>query len=1107
MKTRRFLLAAWLLFPLMAFGQEGTTIRGIVLDDVGNPLIGANVFIQNTNFGAATNDKGEYFISVPAVSAQGQEVILKAQFIGYRSESARITLARGTKLVQNFTLKEDVLELESIVVTGLGQTTVKEKLGVSIAKVKPDVVLQADQSNIVSALSGKVANVAITKTSGDAGTNTHIVIRGMATIDRGNQPLFVVDGTPISNTTLYTNGFNGGTESQNRASDLNLEDVESIEILKGAAASAIYGSRASNGVILITTKSGRPGKTRINYKTVLSFSEQSQFYPLQTWFGQGTRGNFRKNYSRSWGQPLNVPGAPHYDPSQPETQVFNHSREVTGRTSLLGREGGLSNENNISISGGNNLTTFFVSLGRLYEQGHWKGGSDYERYTARVKASQVLSEKLKITGNIAYAHTNAHYLQRGDNAIGIGIASLRTPPEFNNLRQWPDGTWRPLDPNTGYHFSYRYSEATVLRRSRNFDNPFFIMFHHNNPAIMDRVYGNVTLDYDLLDWVKVNYVFGSDYFTDDRDELVPISGSREDGVGRLRRVSFFNHELDGNLTVTIDGDKFLKNYENIDATILLGHNINSRKFKRFQVTGIDMGIPGFNQLDNTVSTNLQPDEYESLIHTESFFGQATVDLYNQLYLTAAFRNEGSSTFGQSVKRHWYPKFSAAWDFTKAIKNIPLLNFGKLRAAYGEAGVQPAVYSTISGFSAGTKGFGWSVDLNPTYRGIKGYYSSSNRGNDDIKPERTREYEFGTNLAFWDSRIGLDVTYYNAKSTDVLFDVNLVPSTGFFSQTANAAEIENKGIEVTLDVNAIRKRNFSWNVSFNFAVNRNKVLSMNGITAEDIARDPSKEIWEQVGRWAFAAPGRPIGTMRLQSWIRFGYGSTVVENGQTVEIDKKYSGWQKGDVYIAENGYPIMSQEEYWTDFDPNPDWIGGLRNEFKLFNKVTISALLDFKQGFEIMNHGKGALYSYGTHADTRLRGTVAPIDGGTAIDGTYFTFLKHGEKALGPGAGKAVEWDETWYRGLASGFSGDGWLFVEDGSYIKLREIAIAYTLRNDLLRRLGLSDISFRLSGRNLVTWTDYTGYDPETNRRQATDQRDSDYFNQPQTRSYTLTIYVNY
>lgn len=1073
-----------ILVPALVFAQGGVTIRGVVTDDLGEPLVGANVIIKGTYYGAATAADGSYSIRLPASMALGQEVEISAQFIGYKTKTVRVRLNPGT-INQNFQLQQDVLELESIVVTGMGGTTIKEKLGVEIAKVRAEEVVNAGDPNIVSALQGKVANLEITKTSGDAGTNTYIRIRGAATIDRPTQPLFVVDGTPISNETLYTAGFNGGTEAQNRAADINLEDIESIEILKGAAASAIYGSRASNGVVLITTKSGKPGRTQVNYKQVLGTTKQSKFYPLQTWFGQGTKGVFRKNYSRSWGRPLNVPGAPHFDPSAPIDTVYDHARELEGT--------GWTNEEVLTISGGNELTTFYVSMGHLYEKGHWKAGSDYRRYTARLKASQVLSAKLKITGNLAYVNTDAHYLQRGDNAVGIGIGQLRTPPEFNN--------WPYLHPVTGYHRSYRYSEALELRRSRNFDNPFFIMYEHDNPAKMNRVYGNAKLEYNLTDWIKVDYTLGSDYYTDARAEILPISSSVEGGVGRIRKVDYLYHELDGNLVVTLDGKRFFKNPEKLSATVMLGHNLNSRSFKQLEVLGIDMGIPGFNQLDNTISTNLKADEYEYLIHTESFFGQVTVDLFNQLYLTAATRNEGSSTFGKAQKRHWYPKASAAWEFTK-FRSVPHLNYGKLRLAYGEAGVQPEVYTTISGYNSGTKGMGWGEVLNMTYSGVKGYFLSGNLGNDHVKPERTKELEMGANLGFFDNRVGLDITYYYDKSTDVLFDLNVVPSTGFFSQTANAAVIENKGWEITLDLNPIRKRNFSWNLSLNWARNRNMVLEMGGVTAEDIRKDPTKEIWEQVGRWAYASPGHPLGEMRLQSWVRFGYGLQVEENGQLVDIDTKYAGqWKKGDVYVAENGYPIMHTDLLWSGFDPNPEWTGGLRSEFRFYRNLALTVVMDTKQGFEIMNHGKGALYDYGTHKDTEVRGQVGPIN----------RWFRHGEKAIGPGAqngvGKDIVYDEAFFRSLASGFSGDGWLFTEDGSYVKLREIALSYTVRNNFIRRFGLSNVQLIFSARNLHTWTDYTGYDPESNRRQASNQRDSDYFNQPQTRSFFLTVYFNY
>jgi TonB-linked SusC/RagA family outer membrane protein len=1094
------LICVLVLLPVWAAGQQVATIRGVVTDDVGNPLAGANVYIEGTNLGAASGTNGEYSFNVPPSAVLGQEVQLKARFIGYRSKTATIRLSPGT-ITQNFALAVDVLELESIVVTGMGVGIQKEKLGVTIAKVKPELVTRSDEVNVVEALAGKAAGIQVTATSGDPGTNSYIRIRGAASIDRPTQPLFVVDGVPISNRTDYTIGFNGGTETSNRAADLNTEDIESIEILKGAAAAAIYGSRASNGVVMITTKSGRPGRTKISYKFSLGATKQSKFYPVQRWFGQGTKGKYKKNYSRSWGQPLNVPGAPHYDPSIPWVAiygndtlwtVYDHGREITGT--------GWENENNLTISGGREFTTFFLSFGRIYQKGHWKAGSDYERYTARLKATQVVTKNLKVTANIAYANTSANYLQRGDNAIGLQLGTLRTPPEFNN--------WPYIDPKTGFHRSYRYSDAKVLKKTRKFDNPFFIMYEHKNPRDVGRLYGYLKGEYDVFDWVQLSYTLGSDYSSDAAMYLNPPSGSREDGRGHIRKTNFTYHEIDGNLLVTVQGNKFLKKYKNLDATLMFGHNINSRRYQRLETTGIDMGVPGFNQLDNTVSTNLSTNEYEWLIHTESFFGQGTFDLFNQLYLTAALRNDGSSTFGKSQKRHWYPKFSAAWEFTK-FKKLPLVDYGKVRFAYGEAGVQPGVYTTISGFSSGNKGFGifTSTWLNTTYRGKSGYFSSANLGNDDVRPERTREFEFGGNLAFWNSRIGLDVTRYRAKSVDVLFDLNVVPSTGSFSQTRNAATIENKGWEVTLDLVPIRKRNLTWDLGFTYTRNKSMVLDMSGAK------------WEQIGRWAYAGAGHELGELRLLTWVRFGRKDLNDGRGERVDvdgdgtleyIDEYYAGqWKPGDVYIPADGYPIMSASPMWSGLSSNPKWMGSMRSEITLFNNITISAFIESVQGHYIMNHGAGALFSYGTHAGTADRGQIKsiPLTGkwGTGPNGRMDI------KGIGPGATngvpKPVELTEAWYRSAGAGFQGDGFQFTEDASYVKLREISISYRLRNRFVRKLGLSEVTLRLSGRNLKTWTGYTGFDPETNRRQATGARDSDYFNQPQTRTYRLTVYVNY
>jgi len=722
-------------------------------------------------------------------------------------------------------------------------------------------------------------------------------------------------------------------------------------------------------------------------------------------------------------------------------------------------------------------------MNRYYEKGHWKAGSDYRRFTARLKGSHVISEKWKVTGNLFYANVYAHYIQRADNLSGVAIGELRTPPDFNN--------WPYRDPVTGLHRSYRYPEAKVLKKSRGFDNPFWVLYEQKNPDRVNRVQGNVKFEYNPTDWLALSYNLGSDYSLDHRINYLPPSSSREAGKGRIIDADMATHEIDGNFLATIQGKKFLSRWNWIDGTLMLGHEWNVRRYRRYLVIGIDAGTPkGFMELDNFVE--LKPDQYLSQRNLESFYGQMTLDLFNQLYLTGALRNDGASTFG-AQKRYWYPKASAAWEFTKKFK-IPYVNFGKVRAAYGVAGVHPGVYTIISAYQAASEYHGIYTNalLGPVYNGKTGFRHSTNVGNPNIKPERTRELEYGLDLSLFNDRLGLEVTYYDQHSTDVIFDLDVAPSTGASSITANAAELSNKGWELSVTGTPLKMKNFSWDMRINWARNRNMVISLSGAN------------WYYFGGHAYAIPGHELGTIRQQSWARFGYGLVLdLDNDGTPEtdIDKKYAGqWKKGDVYVKEDGKPVLAPEPLITPFSFNPRWLGSVRNEFRLFRKFRVSVLFDIVHKRWMDNYGKGQLYKYGTAKETEVRGKELPIN----------HWLKHGEKAVGPGAtngvGKPFLNDQTWFQTLG-GYSGDRWQFIEDAGYVKLRDITISYTWDSDYVKRFGMQSMEFMLSGRNLYTWTKYSGFDPETNRSQATNSRGVDYFNSPQTRAYTFTVRFNY
>jgi len=1029
--------------------QNFGVIKGTVVEEgTDKPLVGTNVFIGSTNLGTTTDRDGYFRIGrVPAGT-----YTLQASFMGYKTQRKEITVIANQEAVADFVLKVDVLRLNEVVVTGMGGTQIKEKLGVKIADVKASDLIDSDENNIVAAMSGKIANVEITTFSGEPGATKFIRIRGQNTISGNTEPLFVVDGIPVDNSTRGIT--TGGTAQANRLSDLNPEDIASMDVLKGAAAAAIYGSRAANGVVLITTKSGKPGRTNISYKTSYSWDKVNRSVPLQAEYGQGNNGAYQKNYTYTWGPKLE-PGTPTYD----------HGMEMWDQIGHIA-------DNNLTISGGNDLTTYYASLGFINQDGPYVGNSDkYKKYSFRIKGSHVASKKLRFTGNLAFAKVKSDYLMSRSNVAGVPLGALRTPPDFNN--------WPYLDPETGLHRSYRYSEPTVLRRTRSYDNPFFSAYEKVNESKVGRVFGNFTVQYDLLDWINVNYTLGSDYSDDDRIQVNPVSSTANSGDGSMIRDNYIYHEVDNNLVATFELEKYLsKVSENLSGNFMAGYNFNHREYKHLETTGDIFITPGYNQLDNMVT--ITADEYESLIHTESFFGQATFDLFNQLYITGAIRNDGSSTFGANERRHWFPKFSAAWEFTKFGKMpvMPYFNYGKLRFAYGEAGAQPGVYSTTTGYISGTRGGFWAGDLNAgSYDGVGGFFSSTTAPALDLRPERTKEYEIGASLGFWDSRIGFDLTYYKSRSEDVLFSIGIPPSTGYTERTANGAIIENKGWEIEFDINPVKSKTFSWDLGLVWATNKNMCIDMMGADMITYLN------WSMLA--SVAAEGYPLGQFYGRDFIRFGRDiSYTLNDGTTINIDEAYPDAAPGTIFINEAGYPEADAEFRFLK-DPNPDWTAGIRNEFTFLGKFTLSTFIDIKQGNYVWNGTKQQLYNFGTHEDTKNRGTTTVFEG------------------EGPGAGKEVELDQGWYRGA-------GYLvttpFIEDGSYVRLREIALSYNLKHKFVSYLGLSDIDIRLSGRNLHLWTDYSGIDPETNL-DASNGRGMDYFNMPNTRSYVLTLRFNY
>lgn len=1047
--------------------QQGATITGRVTNESGAPVAFASVVLQAMGLGGTTREDGNYSFNVPAARATGQRVTLTVRAIGYQLGSRQITLSPGS-MTENFSLTVNPLRLGEVVVTGAGTQSSIERLGSVVSTVKSEEIAKSNEVNTVQALAAKAPGVVVTSSSGEAGASSYISIRGQKSIEGTSQPIFVVDGVPVDNSTIVTTFFEAGTTATNRMSDLNPADIESVEILKGAAAAAIYGTRAGAGVVLITTKRGRAGEPRWSVRSTYSRDELNRDYPLQTKFGHGSGGA----PAVCGGPGCRLTGSS-FGPEF-TTPVYNHFNEMF--------ETGGTFDNTLSLSGGTDRSTFYLSLGRVEQDGFIIAANDkYARTTALAKANLALNEKLRIGATVNYADTHGSFIQKGSNLSGLLLGALRTPPNVNNLPY--------IDPITGLHRSYRYPQPTATSQSltRNYDNPFFIVNEMKNTSDVGRAYGNVNLDYAPMPWLTLKYTLGADYGSDARIEGLPPSNST-DPTGQIDRANYTIFQVDHNLIA--QATKEFNGW--VNTALTAGQNLNSRKYEQLQVRGRGFISPDLFQLANTISSNLLPLDYESLVHAESYFLEGKLDFWNQLYFTGGVRNDASSTFGESVRRNSFPKVSGAWEFTKYLginTGTGLLSYGKVRAAYGETGREPAPYQVFSGYTVGVFGDGWTTGLNVAQGGNAGIFLSASKGQNALKPERNKELEAGFDLAFLDSKIDIGVTYYNAKSTDVILSLPVPPSTGYFSQVQNAAEITNNGWELALNVRPINTSNLSWTVGAQWARNRNLVTDLRG----------ADQFYLPGGFQSGIKEGYPHGIFLGFDVARCRYRSeTNVVGGVDINAYCRANNAPEGAIYIDDGtidtrGYPTYDETEQVLG-DANPDWTGSLNTSVSLWGKLQLSALLDMRTGGQIWNGTKGALYNFGAHKDTEIRGQMKTF-------GTDF----YTGAVTGPGAGTAVLIDQSWFAGVGSGFVTNG-LFIEKGGFTKLRELSVAYTIDAPWVRRSGFSTVDLRLSGRNLWLKTDYDGIDPEANLGGAVSARGNEYFNNPQSRSFVISFGLN-
>lgn len=1046
----------------IAFAQS--KVSGTVTDaESGEPLQGVAVLIKGTTVGMFTNGEGKYTLEVPS----GNSTLLFT-FLGKKTVEEQID---GRSTI-NVGLEPDFLAIDEVVVTAVGLEANRRTLGYSIQNVDADDIVNSRETNLVNALNSKVAGVTVVSSSGSPGASANIRIRGSVSVNGSNSPLFVVDGVPIDNSTSG-NGV-AGVDNSNRAIDVNPNDIESLTVLKGPAATALYGIRAANGAVIITTKSGVAGKPKVVVSASYTIDQVNKVPELQSEWAQGEPRGGVLTYrgpetfeGESWGpriSDLEFDG----DETYPYSSLGRLVPRGTGDgTPAIAYDpfdffvNGNTLDLNASVSGGDERTNYYISAGRLMSNGVVPLAT-FNRNTFKVKAGTKISRKLSAEMSANFINSGGNRIQRGSNLNGVMLGLLRNAPTFD-LGNGKVGREAANDPSSydvlpnGFQRSYR---------SGIYDNPYWTVNKNPSTDDVNRIIGYSQLKYEINDFLSVVYKLGIDFFTDRRNGAFDINPGWD--VGYINNS--FQSSRDLNSDFLIQFNKNFGSKVNVNATV--GHNYYDTRVVTQSTNGATLSSPGFYHISN--ASTIQGGEGIGQRRLVGVFGTANFSYDNFFFFNASARQDWSSTLGAENNGIFYPAFSAGLAITELLgmSENPILPYAKLRASWGQVGNDaPFSYATANYFgSAFSGGDGFISGISYPAFGTNAFELSSALGNSQLRPETTTTLEFGAELKFLQGRVGLDYTYYNSTSRDIVVSVSLPAPTGFTNIVQNAGVITNKGHEAILTAVPVRTRDFEWNIDLNFTAYQNIVDSLApGISQIGLAGFTSTS--------SRVVVGEPYGAI-------FGSGFQKDEQGRTI---------------IGENGYPLQDAQTQVFG-DPNPDWLAGLRNTFR-WKGLSLSALIDIRQGGDVWCGTCGIIDYFGTSKKSGdLRETDVVFEGVTEDGNVNTQSVKYFDINNSPNNPNGAYWRRYGFGGITE-------MSVYDASWVRLREVTLSYSLPKSVVSKLSAGDVTFTLSGRNLWLSTQYPGIDPETNLSGASNGFGLDYFNMPNTKSYGGSIRVTF
>ena len=973
------------------------TVKGKVTSkEDGESLPGASILIQGTNTGTVTDIDGFYSLEVP-----NEDAVLVFSFIGFDSKSLPV----GSATTLDVVLAASASSLDEIIVTAFGISQEKKSLGYAAQSIDAEAITATKQPNIVNALQGQVAGVQVTNSGGAPGQSARIIIRGINSLDPSadNQPLFVVDGVPVDNSTVESTGTPRGMT--NRIADINPNDIETMSVLKGAAATALYGVRAANGAVIITTKKGKSGQIQVNFSSSFGVDELVKMPKLQDQYGQGFSGERDDDsFWPSWGANIAEENDPSYVFQDNWNNAFN-----TGKTF----------DNSLSVSGGNDKATFYGSFGRLDQEGIIPF-SNWERTTAKMSGTVTASEKFNFSGSINFSNSGGNRVPH-DRFLERMMYWSETTDVTDYINE--DGTMKSTGGNT---------------------NPIYDARFATYEDDVNRIIGNINFNYSPTDWLMFSYRLGTDFYSDSRTEITPgpmgIDGEQAlSSTGFIEESRITSKDLNSNFYITLK-----KQWNDTWNTQLrLGNDVFERKYDRIALSGSNFVIPGFYNISNT--TQVFGSQGKSIRRLVGFYGDLMVDYKNFLFLNVTGRNDISSTLPKENNSFFYPSVNLGYVFSENFDMPSWFTFGKLRASWAQVGKDTNPHILGATFV--------SPSVFPL-NGQVGFSKNSTFGDPNLKPERTTSMEFGTQLAFFNNKLNLDVTYYKSNAKDQIIPVPISDATGFSSYITNAGEIENRGFEFVLGGTPIEEGNFRWDVTANLTTNKNEVKGI---------RDGIDQI--VVGS-QFGYASSTV-TMILKEGQAYGniYGASYARDGADPESEVLDRGLTQ---VIGTNGFPVRNGNQLILG-NAIPKFFGGLKNQFT-YKGLELSLLIDFRSGLEQYNQFANFLSAFGKQEDSERRNETVVFPGVLA-DGSPNTK----EVWLGQGIGPdGVDYGAGYWRNSYRGVSEN---FVNDASFIKLRNITLAYSLQPEVLEKTPFRTARISLAANNIILSTPWDGFDPES------------------------------